>query len=435
MIINFSIENFRSIKEKVTLSFEADSSKELDSYYIMEPIEGLRLLKLGMIYGANASGKTNILLAMEALRKLILEPVTKKTDQLEASQPFTFTDKKDDKTSFEVNLVANKTIYEYRVAFNNEAVLSESLYVCSKGKPKIYSRSTDIDRQLTKIEFGPKIRNLDGKKALEGNTLWNNTVLGGYLKTNIEIPELQTLTDWFKKTLKPIVTLRTELVLNTIHQIDEGYINKKLILTQMQKADNCISDILLEEKEFEINDEILKLLKKNNIPQNKIDEIIKQGKISTKETFFQHAVSGKKYNINLDDESAGTKRYFGLSGLLGLLINGNTIIPVDELESSLHPDLIKHFLLMFLVNSKKSQLLCTTHHRELLMEKDILRKDAIWFTERKEDGSTDLYSMADFDTSIIRKTSSVYNAYKIGKLGATPNLSDDYLEQEDVEKE
>ena len=113
--------------------------------------------------------------------------------------------------------------------------------------------------------------------------------------------------------------------------------------------------------------------------------------------------------------------------LLDTLIN-QKILVIDELEASLHPDLIKHFILTFIVNSRNAQLIATTHFRELLQEKDILRPDIIWFTERKKDQSTDLYSLADFDSSVIRKTSSYYNAYKIGKLGAVPNLRSYYLD-------
>ena len=88
---------------------------------------------------------------------------------------------------------------------------------------------------------------------------------------------------------------------------------------------------------------------------------------------------------------------------------------------------------MFLVNSKQSQLIATTHNRELLQNRDIFRNDAIWFTNKNEDSATELYSLADFDTSVVRDTSSVYNAYKIGKFEAIPNLGDYYLELEDEE--
>jgi AAA15 family ATPase/GTPase len=116
--------------------------------------------------------------------------------------------------------------------------------------------------------------------------------------------------------------------------------------------------------------------------------------------------------------------------LLDLIIRNDYVLPIDELESSLHPDLLKFFILVFLVNSKNSQIIATTHTRELLMEKEMLRNDTIWFTEKKTDGSTELFSLADFDSSVVRNTTSIYNAYKSGKLGAKPNLVDYYLDFE-----
>ena len=101
----------------------------------------------------------------------------------------------------------------------------------------------------------------------------------------------------------------------------------------------------------------------------------------------------------------------------------------------MHPDLFIHFLLTFLVNAKNSQLIATTHNREILNNKDIFRNDAIWFTDKSECGATQLYSLADFDTSVIRDTSNVYNAYKTGKLGGVPNLGDYYIDLDDAAEE
>ena len=109
------------------------------------------------------------------------------------------------------------------------------------------------------------------------------------------------------------------------------------------------------------------------------------------------------------------------------MLESAVVFTIDELEASLHPDLLKHFLLLFLVNVKKSQLIATTHYRELLMEKDMLREDVIWFTEKKKTGGIDLYALSDFDSSVIRDTSSIFNAYKSGKLGAAPAVSDYYI--------
>ena len=154
---------------------------------------------------------------------------------------------------------------------------------------------------------------------------------------------------------------------------------------------------------------------------------------------FEHSVKqGEKhvsYSLPYSEESQGTKRYFQFSGILNEMLTGTKTFIIDELESSLHPDLVKHFLLLFLVNAKSSQLIATTHYRELLMERDILRDDVIWFTEKKPDGCIDLYSLSDFDSTVIRDTSSVFNAYKSGKLGAVPALSDYYIELSNGENE
>ena len=156
-----------------------------------------------------------------------------------------------------------------------------------------------------------------------------------------------------------------------------------------------------------------------------------EGKLKTQDLFFEHCIEEdgvvKKYPLPYQLESKGTQRYYGLSGLLNMMIKKESIFPIDELESSLHPDLFKHFILSFITNTKKSQLIVTTHFREFLKERDLFRDDVIWFTEKKEDGGTDLYSLSDFDSSVVRNTSSVFNAYRIGKLGAIPDLEDTYI--------
>jgi AAA15 family ATPase/GTPase len=277
----------------------------------------------------------------------------------------------------------------------------------------IFKRNTNIQKQLSEIEFGSKIKvSKESKVALTGNTLWNNTVLAGYLKTNFESKELQEVVSWFKDKLQPVIFPNSNLVADVSSMIEKGELSKAHVIDILRKADFGISDIVIEKtgvsKEFIYNNSI----------QSFSERTIK----------FQHLIDGIDYSLNYNDESAGTKRYYQFSGLLILLIKNRWIVSIDELETSLHPDLIKHFLLTFMVNSKESQLITTTHHRELLLEKDILRNDVIWFTDKKEDGSTDLFSLSEFNSSVIRNTSSVYNAYKIGKLGAVPDLIDYYVD-------
>jgi AAA15 family ATPase/GTPase len=112
------------------------------------------------------------------------------------------------------------------------------------------------------------------------------------------------------------------------------------------------------------------------------------------------------------------------------MINQSMIIPIDELEASLHPDLYEHFLLTFLRNAKHSQLIVTTHNREILGDRDLFRPDAVWFADKPDGGATQLYALADFDSSVLRKETNVLNAYNSGKLSGVPNLGSTYMPEQ-----
>ena len=145
---------------------------------------------------------------------------------------------------------------------------------------------------------------------------------------------------------------------------------------------------------------------------------------------FTHQTDDGVFVLPIDAESSGTQRYFSLGGPLYRLVHTSSFLLVDELETSLHPDLMKHFLQTFLANAEQSQMLITTHNIGLMEEIDFVRRDALWFTEKRADGSADLYSAADFDSSILRKGASLVNAYRSGKLGAKPNLGSPFISQE-----
>lgn len=406
MIINFSVQNFGSIKDKQTLSFEADKSTHLENHYIINATGGLRLLKLALIYGANASGKTTVLKAIEFLRDLVLEPAEKKTDNLEFS-PFLFdSETPKQNTIISIDFIQNEVRYFYEVELNKNAILREELNFYHPNKANVFKRTTNIDKQFTEITFGSKIKkDKIIEKILEANTLWNNTVLGGFLKTNIDIKELKEVTDWFEECLAPIVLTNTAVDDYITNQIESSNINKKNVVPILKKADFNISDIVINKEE--------------------------KRKITSLNIEFEHTVNQVAYSLPIKMESQGTKRFYGFAGLLSLLIKHFVVIPIDELEASLHPELYIHFLLSFLINSKKSQLIATTHNREILSNKDIFRNDAIWFTDKSENSATELYSLSEFDTSLVRGKSNTFNAYKTGKLGGIPKLGDYYINIDD----
>jgi AAA15 family ATPase/GTPase len=437
MIINFSVQNFGSIKDKQILSFEATNSKDLEDYYIVEPIKGLRLLKLALIYGANASGKTTVLEALFFLRRITISPAEKKNDELEF-YPFLFDENtKFANTIFAIEFVQNKIKYSYEIELNHRAIIREELYFYNPNKANVFRRTTNIEKQLTEINFGNKI-NVDKvfEKYLEANTLWNNTVLGGFLKTNIELFELKEVTDWFEGYLKGLVDSHSKLDLYITDKIEKNEINKNTIVYILNKADINISDIISIDSDKNGLEQFAGLVAEQAGTFDIESKIpISRGKYGPKNLFFEHTVNKSTYKLPIELESQGTKRYYAFAGLLSLLIEKSLMFSIDELESSLHPDLYIHFLMTYLVNSKKSQLLATTHNREILNNKDIFRNDAIWFTDKNEYNATELYSLADFDSKTIRKDiSSVYNAYKIGKLGGVPHLGDYYLDITHEEK-
>ena len=416
MIVNFSIQNFGSIKDKQTLSFEADASKHLEDTYVVHTA-GKRLLKLALIYGANASGKTTVLKALDFLRDLVVNPKEIKYHSLKFS-PFLFDKKTILEPSFlSIEFIQNNICYLYEVEFTHQSILSEKLI---SGEVIVYSRETSVEKLLTEISFSDKIIISDNeKKTLEINTLYNNTVLGGYLKTNVDIDILKEVVNWFKFCLKPIILSHTNLDNFVTRNIDKGDIEKQSIIDLLLKADFHISDISIKKVMEDITDYSFEELSKKGVKDLKpIDHI---------EIAFKHFVNGNQYILPFELESQGTKRFYGFAGLLALLIKTPTIFPIDELESSLHPDLYTHFLLSFLQNAQHSQLIATTHNRELLGDTDIFRNDVIWFTNKGEDCATELYSLADFDTSAIK---NFLNAYKIGKFSGVPRLFDTFIDLE-----
>ncbi len=427
MLISFSIQNFGSIRDKQTLSFEADDSTHLEDYYVIKA-GGMRLLKLALIYGANASGKTTILKALDFLRKLALNPKSQKNETLDF-QPFLFDDQTPHQSSIlSIEFLQNEVRYFYEVEFTQQAILREELYSYKTKKANVFKRTTDVEKQLSAITFGSKIAiSKVFEKTLEANTLANNTVLGGFLKTNVEFAELQQATIWFKFSLLPIIL--PNLALHQIPANLQSGNTKKIVLQILKAADLRISDIAEKKNENLSTDEARNLISTVMKGLQYSDtQIATFNVINQKKLEFEHTVQNKRYSLPLELESQGTQRYYGSALLLCLLITKTSIINLDELESSLHPDLYIHFLLTFLVNAKSSQLIATTHNREILNNKDLFRNDAIWFTQKNEFGATELYSLADFDTSVVRDTTNVYNAYKVGKLGGVPHLGDYYID-------
>ena len=394
MILEFKFRNFRSAKDWQILSFEASADKVSEEYYCTT-INDTKVLKLGILYGANASGKTNVLLALDFIRKIAISP------KINKMQPIGFTPFLLDDTTkkecgvFELTFFVNNMKHLYYLEVDNSAVLKETLkYYPGKQPAEIFSRETI--NGITHIRLGSKVKlNVAEQEKLQVNTLSNMSVVSAYATANFMFPELERVYNYFLKQWLPILLPQTDLKTWTTGEMEAEKENKSFLLDLLHRADFNISGFDVQQNE-----------------KNKKDT----------DLIFEHTIvaNGTSSVHYLPDilESAGTMRYYGLGTILNILLERNAIIPVDELENSLHPDLFAHFINLFLVNSTYSQLIFSTHNLQSLDTED-LRKDVVWFTEKKDDGSTDLFSLDDFN---IRNGVSFLNAYNAGKFGAKPTL-------------
>jgi AAA15 family ATPase/GTPase len=429
MIQYIKIKNFGPIREEVELSFEALESDGSDAYEISMP-DKRKLLKLAYIYGANASGKTTILRGFEFLRDLWLNPAYQKDEALKYD-PFLFCPNPEEYPSgIELAFYVDGIRYIYNLSFSKQAIISEKMVFYRTIQPtELFSRSTDLDKRVSYIEFGSQVKVAQKEKdSLQSVTLYNNTVLGAFEKANVDIPELEKLNKWAIASFMPMINSGTDLTGWTATKISDNPSLGKWMNTFLNKADKNIREVTVRvDREYLPKDIFSSIVQDPNVNKEQIRRM-RDGVVTRSEINFVHGTQNDShYQLPIEKESSGSKRYFGLGGILYQALTNPGFVCIDELDTSLHADLMKYFLQLFLLNSENSQMLITTHNLFLLEEQDFVRKDALWFSEKGENGEVSLYSAADFDSSTLRKGASLINAYKSGRLGAKPNLGSPYL--------
>lgn len=425
MIQELKIKNFLSFKDEVVFSFEATTDKTLEDYYIYEPAPGVRLLKLAMVYGANASGKSNLINAFAFIRDIVFSMVENKDEEIDF-HAFEFDTTSDKPGRFEIIFWVNGIKYVYILIVNKNHIQKEQLLFYPGTQPAIiFDRFLDFKTGVSVINFGPKIKiSKVAKEEISLKTLRNASVFSAYSQINISIPEIEGVYTWFKDQLMEPINPYTSLTDYSDKHIQEDVEVKKQALQFIQKADFNISDVSFDEEIRSISEDLLKIIDTAPIPKSEIDKIKKEKAIHIQSTIFEHQIVRENeieyFKLPEERQSKGTIRYYGLSAPFFNVIKNKGVLLIDEIGSALHPLLVIHFIKEFLKKSDSAQLLLTTHNMSILNEKDILRKDSVWFTEKGNNGSTELISVADFPE--FRKELSYYNYYKLGKFGGVPNL-------------
>lgn len=424
MILELSISNFLSFKNEVTFSFEATSDKTLEDYYVAQQEDGTRILKMAMVYGANASGKSNLIEAFDFINNFIHNiPEEKETET--PFIPFMLSDTAKQSGSFELIFYVNGKKHRYQLKIDGNTVFEEKLFTYPGTQPAtVFSRYYNAKKKISVVEFGPKIKiSAQALEAIQLKTLKNMSVFAAYSQVNISIQELEQVSDWFDEQFLHSIDPYTDLTSFSDHAIQNNEKIKKHALRFLKEADFNITDVLFEDKVRKLPEEMLRFFETAPISEEERARIKKEKALHVEETIFTHKIIDKGreelYSMPENRQSKGTIRYYGLSAPFFHAIENNAFLPIDEIGSALHPLLVMHFLREFLKKSTQAQLLFTTHNMSLLNEKEMLRKDAIWFTEKQKDGATELFSLADFN---FRKELSFYNAYKLGKFGGVPEL-------------
>jgi AAA15 family ATPase/GTPase len=423
MLIQFSVRNFRTFKEKATLNllasnYDKDTRKEEN---IAEDNKfNLNILKSAVVYGANASGKSKLIDALMFMQEF----VTKSSKDSQKGEPIPVQpyrlsdDTENSPTEFEVIFTYKNIMYRYGFEVDKKLVVSEWLFQRAKVKEvELFYR--DFQNFETHAKSFTKSKTIIKEGLVRNNAL----LLSVASQFNEEIATL--VLTWFQD-LKIISGLQESgFKNNTIEKIKDKK-EKIKILNLLKAADFGIQDINYEEFAYDgISDDVKNKLKelKESMKEFDPEAFSDVSTLHTKYDSEKKKIGEVKFSVQRD-ESNGTKKFLYLTGtLIDILENGGILI-ADELDSKLHPNLVCKIVSLFNskeLNPKNAQILFNTHDTNLLSS-GLFRRDQIWLIEKNKFGEAQLYSLADFKSDTVRKTEAFEENYINGKYGAIPFL-------------
>jgi AAA15 family ATPase/GTPase len=398
MLLEFTVGNFLSFKEKKTFSLEASGISEYKDNVVNEG--RYKVLRSAVIYGANSSGKSNFIKALDFMVNTVKNSAKlNSTDKLNI-KPFLLNNKTENlPTHFEVLFTKFGNRYRYGFELDNEKIHDEWLYILNR------------DSKKETLYF---IRNINGigvsdifeeAKGFIENTRENGLFLSLLDQLNIEVAKDIMRSFSFIYVQSGLEHERSISMTSAIHENDD----------YEDIVEKFINRLNLGFKSFTIESDSNKTFKRRiNTIHNVFDE---KGK----------KIGEKEFKL-VDHESSGTNKLFDISGYIALTLYFGLQLFIDELDAKLHPILTQEIIKLFNnpeTNPKKAQLIFTTHDTNLLGAK-LFRRDQIWFAEKDDFEATDLYSLLEFkdeDGNTIRKDRSFEKDYIMGRYGAIPYIS------------
>lgn len=417
MLIQFNFKNFKSFRDEVSLDLTATKIKEHEDH--VAEVANDKLLKVAAIYGANASGKSNVYDAFEYMTYYVDESFKfgdeeerrrKTGDSYSRVMPFLFDENsRNEDTTFEVFYVDNSEdtgkTYQYGFSLKKDEVVEEWLYSKAKTARNKY-RTIFYRKKGEELEMNGFSKNhVENIKAS-----LNKESLIVSLGSKLRIAKLKKVRDWFLKN--EIVNFgdpAENFFLSRV--LPEGFVDRKEVqdnvVEYFASFDEAIQDFNIEELSREEE--------KDNSKSYKIDALHKMGD------------SGKMISIPLKQESSGTLKMFALYPSLKEVLDHGSTLFIDELNARLHPLLVRNIILTFLspeINTRNAQLIFTTHDI-WQFSNELLRRDEIWMVNKNRDGASELYSLVEFkdeDGNKVRRDEALAKNYLTGNYGAIPAL-------------
>ena len=416
MLVEFRVKNFRSLRDEQVLSLVASSDKTLQDTNTLGT--GLKvapaLLSSAIVYGANASGKSNLIKALQYMRGVVLESATVvQPGQTFAVQPFRLDPcTAGQPTEFEVTFILNGMRYQYGFAMTAQQIVSEHLLVYKAFKPqRWFDRHFDENTDRDIYDFG---QGLKGTKNLwESATRPNALFLSMAVQLNSEA--LRPVFDWFAHSLV-IFDEQTRLAPHTSIQMLKQSEHRKRICDFLAAADLSIADIEVVTRK---------------VPGQSVHFDLVTGKSEVRseemeqhQLRFSHVTERGEAVFDLMDESNGTRNLLFLAGpVLEILKKGLTLV-IDELDTSLHTLLVRELVRLFhrpQANTGGAQLIFTTHDTSLLDAPGLFRRDQVWLVEKDSDQASSLVALSEFSP---RKNEALERGYLMGRYGGVPFLGD-----------
>lgn len=435
MLLRFSVENFRSIAGKQTLDLAASNyfkERAESNLFFVESGEKLPgILRTAAVYGPNAAGKSSLVRALDFFRTFVLESATKRQagDPIDV-QPFRLSPEfRDGDSAFEAVFLERFgkkegregespdrfVRYQYGFKVNRQRVTEEWLNVYPHGRPQRWFRRTfDPSLQHYAYKFGSLFRK-EKERLLEdwkAQTRENALFLSTAVQLNSE--DLRTVFDWFRKRFKVFTPERTSPK-RTFERLESD--PEKKVLSFLRSLDLSIAEIHLEMGQF--SPESLP----PDLPSEIRERIVQDmtGKEIVKDLKFLHTSSDGNEQISFDfrEESEGSRNLFLFSGLWLDMLEREQILVIDEIDTSLHPLVVRSLVERLQCAGCRAQLIFTTHDSSLLAS-GLLRRDQIWFVEKNPSGATELYPLSDFP---VPKGEALEKRYLNGRYGAIPFFS------------